>query len=289
MFSKISVSHKKTVTFRKINNESKRHELKKETNCRSKTVLPASSLKHKRDISIGKSTFASYNTKSSTLENSNSRSNSINEIHRQSHKKENYIQTLYDKYDNLNKKLNNQNTNTKLIKKNEQYLTPIPQICKTLNNNLQQSLRDKAISNAVVLRRLEYNKHLRGIKTKSKKNIIQKKKTIKKPKIIKKNYDISKVIEIQKVCKGYLTRKINYKIYRMKTRRCLVETFCLLLKRYFYEARKQKAFKKLKMLYHVPFKNIGSEMSFEDKLRILLANNYYNMFENGNYRLSEKK
>ena len=43
------------------------------------------------------------------------------------------------------------------------------------------------------------------------------------------------------------------------------------------------------MLYHIPFKNIGNEMSFEDKLRILLANNYYNMFENGNYRLSGKK
>ena len=291
MFPNQNLKHTKTVTFKKKIPEITKNQPSSLNNFRSKTVFPISSLKCKCETTPIKSNFGSFNTKSSTIEITNSRSNSINAIRRHSRKKDDYIQALYDKYDNLNKKLHYPCQTTKLVRK-EHYLTPMPHMRKYSNNNLQQRLMSNAICNAIVLRRLEYNKHIRSIRiNQKKKNLIPKKEIIEKkiPKFFpQKIYDISKVIFIQKMCKGYLARNVYHNIVRMKGRICLVETFCLLLKKDIFRARKRRVFTIFKKLFYEPF-SVENELNFKDKLRILVTNNYYHFIQRRNSATSKEK
>ena len=289
MFNNKNVNQRKTAGIKKVNTKTINNHHKKVSNIRSKTVIKVSTLKHNSPVSPKKSNLASFNTKSSTIENSNSRQNSTNAIY---DRKKDYITILYDKYQNLNKKLHNISRYQKSTKK-EQYLTPMPRTHNIYNSHLEKRLMNNAISNAILLRRLEYNKHIlleKNKKNKRNKIIIPPRKTSETSKSsIRKTYDVCKIITIQKMCKGFLARRVDKNIMRMKARVCLVETFCLLLGKNFNKAKKKIVFSRLKKLYHIPFNKIGIELSFKDRLRILLINKYYNFIEKINCEISAKK
>lgn len=214
--------------------------------------------------------YASINTKSSTIESLNNSKESKND----SKIEDKYLSSLYNKYNYLKGKLNKEGV-IRQVKKS-QLLTPIPSV-KKKENEEQGRLMNDAITNAIVLRRLEYDEYIKNHKRKNSKKRKYKNKYInKKIQLVRKpSFDEHKVVEIQKMYKGFSTRVVNKSVYRLKVRLCLIETFCLLVSERFEAASKRLALDRLKKWFHEPFIDIDDEVGFRDKLQVKLCNNYY--------------
>ena len=236
----------------------------------SKVSIPPLPLRNVTPPRINKD-VCSFGTKNSTVENSRSHSKDKQSSSSPSRIEEKYISSLYNKYNYLKGKLNKDHL-IKITNKS-QLLTPIPNVKKKAANKIQGKLMNEAISNAIILRRLEYNEYIKNANNLKPRKGKRKKKVelIRKP-----SFDEEKVVEIQKVYKGYSTRVVNKSVVRLKVRSCLMETFCLIYSKNFEHALKRLTLSNLKTLYLDPFIGINNEVSFSDKLQVKLANKYYN-------------
>lgn len=240
-------------------------------NPKNSTTKPCPPPLSLRDIShprINKD-IDSYHTKTSTIESNKSQSK---EKHSPSSTcEQKYLTSLANKYNYLKRKLN-KNNYIKTQNKS-QLIAPIPSVKQITDDKSEENLMDDVLSNAIILRRLEYDEfmhHKNHLKPKrGKKN--KKLELIRKP-----SFDEKKVIRIQKMYKGYASRVVNKNTLRMKIRMCLVETFCLICRKNYFVGLKRVTFARLKALYHDPFIGINNEMDLSDKLQVKLANKYYN-------------
>lgn len=92
----------------------------------------------------------------------------------------------------------------------------------------------------------------------------------------KELYDI---VRIQTKFRGFRERDIKKQLDRLRVKECLLELFCLLVNRNYYNVKKREALKKLFLADENPDARcrVVNELEFKDKITIKLIGNYYNV------------